>query len=163
MVQEAHIQSFRWVFMTPKCWISLLSSDSETQVSSVRSPVALTTHVATAVTNTHTQISVTMSRYVTLYLIFSVMCVTGSQRRPNIVVILTDDQDVTMGGTTPLRAARELIAESGAEFTNAFATTPICCPSRSSVLTGRYLHNTGTLVHCVHSLHCACSDVVVFI
>ena len=84
-----------------------------------------------------------MSRYVTLYLIFSVMCVTGSQRRPNIVVILTDDQDVTMGGTTPLRAARELIAESGAEFTNAFATTPICCPSRTSILTGRYQHNTG--------------------
>ena len=59
------------------------------------------------------------------------------------MVILTDDQDVTMDGTRPLEAARRLIAESGAEFTNAFATTPICCPSRSSLLTGRYLHNTG--------------------
>lgn len=90
----------------------------------------------------------TMSRYVTLYLVLGV-CMTGGQKRPNIVVILTDDQDVTMGGTTPLKAARHLIAESGAEFTNAFATTPICCPSRSSVLTGRYLHNTGT-VYCTY-------------
>ena len=90
-----------------------------------------------------------MSRSLTLYLILSVCVtgdkrsVTGGQRRPNIVVILTDDQDITMGGTRPLEAARRLIAESGAEFTNAFATTPICCPSRSSLLTGRYLHNTG--------------------
>ena len=84
-----------------------------------------------------------MSRYATLFLVLSV-CMTGGLKRPNILVILTDDQDVTMGGTTPLKAARHLIAESGAEFTNAFATTPICCPSRSSLLTGRYLHNTGT-------------------
>ena len=91
-----------------------------------------------------------MSRYVTLYLVLGV-CVTGGQKRPNIVVILTDDQDITMGGTTPLKAARQLIAESGAEFTNAFATTPICCPSRSSVLTGRYLHNTG---YCIDNIQC---------
>ena len=51
-----------------------------------------------------------MSRYVTLYLVLGV-CVTGGQKRPNIVVILTDDQDITMGGTTPLKAARQLIAE----------------------------------------------------
>ena len=66
-------------------------------------------------------------------------------RRPNIVLIVTDDQDVTMGGTTPMVSARQLIMEQGAEFTNAFATTPICCPSRASILTGRYLHNTGLI------------------
>ena len=49
-----------------------------------------------------------------------------------------------MGGTTPLETARRLIADQGAEFRNAFATTPICCPSRTSILTGRYQHNTGT-------------------
>ena len=48
-----------------------------------------------------------------------------------------------MGGTTPLETARRLIADQGADFRNAFATTPICCPSRASILTGRYQHNTG--------------------
>ena len=66
-----------------------------------------------------------------------------SPRRPNIVLILTDDQDTTMGSTAPLAAARKMIAEAGVEFVNAFTTSPICCPSRASILTGRYLHNTG--------------------
>ena len=63
--------------------------------------------------------------------------------KPNIVLILTDDQDVTMGSTDPMVAARQIIADAGVEFTNAFTTSPICCPARSSLLTGRYLHNTG--------------------
>ena len=69
--------------------------------------------------------------------------VSPSPRRPNIVLILTDDQDTTMGSTAPLAAARKMIAEAGVEFVNAFTTSPICCPSRASILTGRYLHNTG--------------------
>jgi len=62
--------------------------------------------------------------------------------RPNIVLILTDDQDSTLGGAEPLEQGKKLIANEGAVFKNAYATTPICCPSRASILTGRYLHNT---------------------
>ena len=66
--------------------------------------------------------------------------------RPNIVLILTDDQDATLGGAEPLEQGRKLLVDEGAEFTNAYATTPICCPSRASILTGRYLHNTGDIL-----------------
>ena len=79
-----------------------------------------------------------------VYLVYLYFTVTiTSSRKPNIVLIVTDDQDVTMNGLKPMVAAKKLIADLGVDSKNAFATTPICCPSRASILTGRYLHNTG--------------------
>jgi len=70
---------------------------------------------------------------------------------PNIVLIMSDDQrwdmvDATQ--TAPLgvdampHLQRELL-DSGVRFDNAFVTTPLCCPSRSSVLTGQYASHHG--------------------
>ncbi len=63
----------------------------------------------------------------------------AAQSRPNVVVVVTDDQRLDEMTYMPL--TRQLIAGGGTTFTNAFATYPLCCPSRSTMLTGQYMHN----------------------
>ena len=46
-----------------------------------------------------------------------------------------------MGGWRPLRQSLSEIAGKGAFATNFFAHTPVCCPSRAQLLSGRYFHN----------------------
>lgn len=43
--------------------------------------------------------------------------------------------------------ARKWLRKGGTRFPNAFATTPLCCPSRATVFTGRYAHNHGVLTN----------------
>ncbi len=64
----------------------------------------------------------------------------GLKGKPNIVLILTDDQTLAEVGHMPT-VASELTAK-GMTFTNAFVVNPLCCPSRTSILTGRYSHST---------------------
>lgn len=66
----------------------------------------------------------------------------GATRPPNVLVVLTDDQRWDALDVMPQVQAR-LVAQ-GTSFTNAFVTTPVCCPSRASILSGLYAHNHGT-------------------
>lgn len=62
-------------------------------------------------------------------------------RGPNVLLIVTDDQRrETLHG---MPATARLFRKRGVEFPNAFATTPSCCPSRATIMTGRYAHNHG--------------------
>jgi arylsulfatase A-like enzyme len=64
----------------------------------------------------------------------------GPATRPNVLVILTDDQR-PWGALGTEDSVASKIRDQGVRFTHAFATTPLCCPSRSSLLTGLYAHN----------------------
>lgn len=60
--------------------------------------------------------------------------------KPNVLVILTDDQRWDMMAV--LKKTRRWFGREGTTYPYAFATTPLCCPSRASIMTGQYAHNT---------------------
>ena len=61
--------------------------------------------------------------------------------RPNLIVINTDDQRPdTLAYMPKLRAWMQ---DGGTTFPNAYVSTPSCCPSRASLMSGRYVHNNG--------------------
>jgi arylsulfatase A-like enzyme len=66
-----------------------------------------------------------------------------SAAQPNIVFIMTDDQDVESVRYMP--RVRELLAAQGVTFENSFVTSSICCPSNVTALTGQYTFNHGVL------------------
>jgi len=59
--------------------------------------------------------------------------------RPNVLVVVTDDQRADTLWAMPKTTA--LIAERGLAFANSVATTPVCCPSRATIYSGKYAHN----------------------
>jgi N-acetylglucosamine-6-sulfatase len=61
-------------------------------------------------------------------------------RPPNIIFVLTDDLDWSLVQYMP---HVEKLREQGTTFTNYFVTDSLCCPSRASIFTGRYPHDTG--------------------
>ncbi len=65
--------------------------------------------------------------------------------RPNIVLIVTDDQRWDTLQYMPTTLSQ--LADRGVTFTNSFVTTSLCCPSRSSGLSGLYAHNHGVLAN----------------
>ncbi len=68
-----------------------------------------------------------------------------SAARPNILVIMTDDQRVEEMRVLP--RTRALLAAKGTSFANSFVAHPLCCPSRATFLTGQYPHNHGVLAN----------------
>lgn len=71
--------------------------------------------------------------------------------QPNIVFILTDDQDTTLGRHDYTRIGsleampqlRARVAAKGVSMDHFYVNTPICCPSRTEFMSGRYYHNVG--------------------
>jgi len=64
----------------------------------------------------------------------------AADRRPNIVFVLTDDLAWNLVQYMP---HVEQLRAQGTTFTNYFVTDSLCCPSRASIFTGGYPHDTG--------------------
>ena len=77
------------------------------------------------------------------------MCtaLTNCMIKPNIITIMTDDQgygDLScMGSTDVCTPHFDKLAASGVRFESFYANSPVCSPSRASLLTGRYPANAG--------------------
>jgi arylsulfatase A-like enzyme len=67
----------------------------------------------------------------------------AAQTTPNVVVIMLDDMRYDDLSTLP--HIRSRIGDAGASFTHFYAPFPLCCPARSTLLTGQYAHNHGVL------------------
>lgn len=67
--------------------------------------------------------------------------------KPNVVIILTDDQgygDLGCMGSADLKTPNlDALAGAGIRFTSMYSASPVCSPSRASLLTGRYPGNAG--------------------
>jgi arylsulfatase A-like enzyme len=89
-----------------------------------------------------------MTRALMAVLILALVLVEGVAavpiERPNVLVILADDLDVTSYDLAMPRT-RALIEARGLRFTQARVSSPLCCPSRASLLRGQYQHNHGVM------------------
>jgi len=69
---------------------------------------------------------------------------TGAQKltaKPNIVFILADD--MRKDDLKYMPKMRSVLKDKGMIFHNAFVSTPLCCPSRATIMRGQYAHNSG--------------------
>ena len=86
-----------------------------------------------------------MWRPVPLLVATGLLCVLaqggGTKPKPNLILILLDDQDHVLGGMDPYPNIQRLLGRDGTNFSNFFVNTPVCCPSRAELMGGRYGHN----------------------
>ena len=81
--------------------------------------------------------------------LFGVACGEPAvERRPNVIIVLTDDQgfgDVGVHGNDKIRTPNlDRFVREGVEFTR-FYVSPVCAPTRASLMTGRYYYRSGVI------------------
>lgn len=67
----------------------------------------------------------------------------AQRQQPNILFVLTDDQDIELGSLDYLDSVTSRISGEGFSFNNHYATVALCCPSRVAMLRGQQAHNTN--------------------
>jgi arylsulfatase A-like enzyme len=81
----------------------------------------------------------------------------SQNRKPNVIFIMTDDQRwdaMSCAGNKILQTPNmDRLASGGMRFTEAFATNPLCSPSRGTILTGLHTHAHGVTTNAGASHH----------
>ena len=67
----------------------------------------------------------------------------AASKQPNILFILTDDQDAHMQSVQHMPLLQQYIVDKGTTFARHFCSVAQCCPARSTIWTGRASHNTN--------------------
>ncbi|CAG9983614.1 unnamed protein product [Clonostachys byssicola] len=62
-------------------------------------------------------------------------------RRPNILFVLVDDQDLHMESVQHMSYLKEHVVDKGATYSQHYCTVALCCPSRATLWTGKAAHN----------------------
>lgn len=70
-------------------------------------------------------------------------CDAPTKTKPNIILIITDDQDLQLNSLAYQPAVQKHFWNEGTFFRKHYCTVALCCPSRVSLLTGRAAHNTN--------------------
>jgi arylsulfatase A-like enzyme len=87
------------------------------------------------------------SLYLAIFSLFFCFTAEAQSAKPNILLILTDDlgyHDVSYYGTKDLRTPNiDQLCRSGMRFDNFYANSPVCSPTRASLMTGRYPDHVG--------------------
>ena len=93
------------------------------------------------------QLDLKVSQYIILLLLVGMSHLMLGQDQPNFVIFIGDDisrDDLGAYGNDSIRTPNiDKLALEGIKFNNAYLTISSCSPSRCSILTGRYPHNTG--------------------
>lgn len=88
-----------------------------------------------------------MRHFLAILVLLPCLATARGAERPSMVVVVVDDLrwDELGAAGHPFAQTPHIdrIAREGVRFTQAFATTPLCSPSRASILTGRYPHSHG--------------------
>ena len=63
--------------------------------------------------------------------------------RPNVIFILTDDQDVHLESLNYMPLVKKHLLDQGTYYGKHYCTTAVCCPSRVTLWTGKASHNTN--------------------
>lgn len=78
-----------------------------------------------------------------LALLLAIASVGFAASKPNVIVVMADDQDMLLDSLSVMPNVKKDIASQGVTYNNHYCTVAWCCPSRVNFLTGRAAHNTN--------------------
>jgi len=93
--------------------------------------------------------------FTALFAVFATIQVIGQIEKPNLLFIMTDQQQYNAlgkAGNTIINTPNlDRLAEDGVFFTNFYSGSPVCVPARGIILTGRSIHASGIIENSIAS------------